>query len=281
MSFPIPAAAPAWLNGRAIEQQLERIFLHPDFSSSEILKRFLTFVVQETLTGNANCLREYTIALKVLQKPVNFNPQKNCIVRIHAGRLRRALYHYYNAPGSDDEIIIGMPKGKYVPVFMDRQQWLDETLLNKSYEVNKPQAETEPLIFAILPFNYNAANEATRTFLDDLCLQISSALSQVKPISVMSYQVVKSMAGSYGDLKELSSLLHFNHIISVGAQYQQKKSRVNIQIIDCHYYRQIWSRVFDCTITDSNLFEVQDGICQVIANQANNYSCTNIKNQTV
>jgi TolB-like protein len=281
MNFPIPAAAPAWLNGRAIETQLERIFLHPDFSSSEILKRFLTFVVQETLTGNANCLKEYTIALKVLQKPVNFNPQKNCIVRIHAGRLRRALYHYYNAPGSDDEIIIGIPKGKYVPVFMDRQQWLDESLLNKSCEVNRTHAETEPLIFAILPFNYNAANEATRTFLDDLCLQISSALSQVKQISVTSYQVVKSMAGNYSDLKELSTTLRFNHIISVGAQYQQKRSRVNIQIIDCRYYQQIWSRVFDCTITDSNLFEVQDGICQVITNQASNYSCTNIKNQTV
>lgn len=266
MSFPVSYAVPDWLNGQVVEQQLERIFLHPDFSSSEILRKFLSFVVQETLTGNANCLKEYTIALKVLQKPVNFNPQKNCIVRIHAGRLRRALYHYYNEPGQHDDIIIGIPKGKYVPVFMDRQQWLDETTTNRNAR-NTPFGN-EPLTFAILPFNYNLVDEASRSFIDNLCLQISSDLSQVKQFSVVSYPALKSMAENYPDIKELSALLRFNHIVSVGAQYQHDKSRVNIQIIDCRYYRQVWSKVFDCTLTDSNLFDVQDGICQMITTEA-------------
>ncbi|HEY8894281.1 MAG TPA: hypothetical protein VIM79_05685, partial [Niastella sp.] len=93
-------------------------------------------------------------------------------------------------------------------------------------------------------------------------------LSQVKQIAVVSYPVLKSMAEHYPDIKALSAMLHFNHIVSVGAQYQHDKSRVNIQIIDCRYYRQLWSGVFDCTITDSNLFDVQDGICRVITSQA-------------
>ena len=266
MSFPVSYAVPDWLNGQVIAQQLERIFHHPDFSSSEILRKFLSFVVQETLTGNANCLKEYTIALEVLQKPVNFNPQKNCIVRIHAGRLRRALYHYYNEPGQEDEIIIGIPKGKYVPVFMDRQQWLDETMMNRI--PYKTQAGNEPLIFAILPFNYTGEDDNLKSFIDGLCIQICSGLSTVKQVSVVSYQAVKSMTEKYNDLKELSAMLRFNHIISVGAQYLKNRSRVNIQIIDCRYYRQIWSRVFDCRITESNLFEVQDGICQVITTEA-------------
>ena len=41
-------------------------------------------------------LKEYTIAVNVLDKPTNFKPQDNSIVRIHAGRLRRALNHFYN-----------------------------------------------------------------------------------------------------------------------------------------------------------------------------------------
>jgi TolB-like protein len=265
MSLPVPYAVPAWVDGQAVKQQLERIFLHPDFSSSEILKKFLSFVVQETLTGNSNCLKEYTIALKVLQKPVNFNPQKNCIVRIHARRLRSALFHYYNEPGSVDEIIIGMPKGKYVPVFMDRQQWLDETVTrNTSQDTYK----NEPLIFAIIPFNYRGGNEEVSSFIDNLCLQLCSNLSQVKQISVVSYQAVKSMAANYSDLNELSALLRFNHIISVGAQNSKNRSRINIQVTDCRFYRQIWSRVFDCKLTNANLFEVQDGICQVITSEA-------------
>jgi TolB-like protein len=266
MSFPISYTVPDWLDGQVVEQQLERIFHHPDFSSSEILRKFLSFVVQETLTGHANCLKEYTIALKVLQKPVNFNPQKNCIVRIHAGRLRRALYHYYNEPGQNDEIIIGIPKGKYVPVFMDRQQWLDETSMHPAS--NKTSYASEPLTFAILPFNYSLGDEMSRSFIDNLCLQISSRLSQVKKLSVVSYPALKNMTEHYSDIKALSTLLHFNHIVSVGAQYQHDKSRVNIQIIDCRYFREIWSGVFDSTLTDSNLFDVQDGICQIITTQA-------------
>jgi TolB-like protein len=165
--------------------------------------------------------------------------------------------------------VIGIPKGKYVPVFMDRKQWIDETGSYRSlYAENKMRIDNEPLTFAILPFNYNLGDETARSFIDNLCLQISSRLSQVKQISVVSYPALKSMTEDYSDIKALSTMLHFNHIVSVGAQSQHDISRVNIQIIDCRYYRQIWSGVFDCTITDSNLFDVQDGICSVITSQA-------------
>jgi len=59
----------------AVEGQLENIFRDPHFSESAILKRFLSFIVQETILGRANCLKEYTIAVNVLDKPQNFNPQ--------------------------------------------------------------------------------------------------------------------------------------------------------------------------------------------------------------
>src|SRR4051812_45249797 len=121
MNFLIPVTEKITLSDLAISNQLERIFLHPDFSKSMILKKFLAYIVHETLIGNSNCLKEYTIAVKVLEKPSNFNPQKNCIVRIHAGRLRTALSNYYDGPETDDPIVIGVPKGKYVPVFMERQ----------------------------------------------------------------------------------------------------------------------------------------------------------------
>ena len=100
-----------------LEEQLVKIFRHPLFHESDILKRFLEFIVQETLKGRANCLKEYTIAVHALNKPANFRPRDNGIVRIHAGRLRRALKEYYAAFAAPDEIRICIPKGKYVPVF--------------------------------------------------------------------------------------------------------------------------------------------------------------------
>ncbi len=269
MSSPVPYITPSGFSEDAIQQQLGRIFLHPDFSNSEILRRFLTFVVHETFSGNAIHLKEYTIAVKALEKPPSFNPQKNCIVRIHAGRLRRALSHYYSEMTFHDEIIIRMPKGKYVPVFLDRQQWLFEK--NKTLPLHEPgdgPCERLPATFAILPFHCSAASDLMQSFNDNLCLQICSSLSHADHISVIGYQAIKSLIGKTIDLNELSSELRFDHMVCGGLQYRGGKLRATVEIIDCRTYQQIWSKIFECRITNSNLFDVQDDICREIFGQA-------------
>src|SRR6516164_238538 len=100
-----------------INEQLQRIFTNPSFSVSDILKRFLHYIVQQTVAGGSNIIKEYTIGVNVLNKPTDFRPQHDAIVRIHAGRLRRALYKYYEEAGVDDQIEISIPKGSYVPAF--------------------------------------------------------------------------------------------------------------------------------------------------------------------
>src|SRR6516164_8016684 len=104
-----------------IHEQLQKIFDCSVFSVSEILRRFLTYITNETLAGRSNTIKEYTIAINVLNKPNSFKPQQDAIVRIHAGRLRRALHHYYKVSDKDDKIEISVPKGSYVPKFERRQ----------------------------------------------------------------------------------------------------------------------------------------------------------------
>ena len=270
MSTLMPCAAPSGPSDAAIEYQVERIFMHPDFSNSSVLKKFLRFVVHETLIGNANLLKEYTIALKVLEKPFTFNPQKNCIVRIHAGRLRRALSHYYNEMSQDDEIIIDIPKGKYIPVFLNRQQWLDDRKYHRQgTETVGIQAGMDSATFAILPFMPGSESKLVRSFSDNLCWQLSSSLSQLKQIAVISYQVIKDLAPGHNDLKALGAMMGFDHIISGTTQYANHTIRVHIHITDCRSYRQLWSKVFEYRITVSNLFNLQDTICQEITGQTN------------
>ena len=104
-----------------IHQQLQRIITDRIFADSEILQKFLFFIAQETQEGRSNQLKEYTIGLNVLQKPINFDPRLDAIVRIHACRLRRALHNYYQLPGAEDPIHIAMPKGGYILVFSDNR----------------------------------------------------------------------------------------------------------------------------------------------------------------
>lgn len=267
MGSPVTRTAPSRFSEGAIEQQLGRIFMHPDFSNSQILKKFLSYVVRETLTGNANWLKEYTIALKVLEKPVSFNPQKDCVVRIHAGRLRKALSHYYNDMSIDDQIVIGMPKGKYIPVFMDRHEWLRVRNQQTDMLDGPGRAAKDAITFAILPFHCTSEHELVRSFSDTLCLQICTALSQMKQVSVLGYQVVKSMAARHVDLKELSSVLRFNHIITGSVQHLHQTVRVNVQMINCESYQQTWSRMLECKASASKVFQIQDTICEELMTQ--------------
>jgi hypothetical protein len=216
MNFPyLRIAEDGQFSPSAITDQLDRIFEYPEFSKSDILKKFLTYIVHETIMGNANYLKEYTIALNVLDKPTNFNPQQDSIVRIHAGRLRQALSRYYEDMGVNDPIIIGIPKGKYVPCFMDRQQWAEEQKTPVLYEeIKGPQQPGEPVTFAILPFICTSDGKLLNAFNDSLCLQMCSTLSQTNQLSVIAYQALKNLSITYTDIKELGALMGFTHIIT-------------------------------------------------------------------
>ena len=75
----------------AIRAQLERILDSAEFKASDKQRKFLSFVVYETLKDRASQLKGYTIAVAVYGRPEGFDPQVDPIVRVEAGRLRRAL----------------------------------------------------------------------------------------------------------------------------------------------------------------------------------------------
>jgi TolB-like protein len=271
MNFPALDVANLPFRDNVIVDQLQKIFHHSDFSKSEILKKFLTYVVHETLNGNSGFLKEYTIALNVLEKPVNFNPQNDCIVRIHAVRLRQALAHYYLDSGANDKIVIEIPKGKYVPVFMDRQQWLTEKKLSLSYQEIKGRSPgRDPVTMAILPFNCTTEGKLVKAFNDSLCLQLCSSISQTEYMSVIAYQAVRNLSTKYIDLNEMGAVVGFKYVITGGTQYVNRTLRVNIQIIEIRTYKQIWSKIFECKPAATKLFDIQDEICRQTIVEARN-----------
>ncbi len=259
-------------NVDAVEMQLERIFNDPHFTESAILKKFLSFIVQETILGRANCLKEYTIAVNVLDKPSNFNPQENGIVRIHAGRLRRALFQYYDSIGRNDQVIITIPKGKYVPVFVNRET-VNGSLLDDDINSNGTRNEDDGrIILAVLPFIYATKDASVKSFADGLCLQMSTVLTRVSQISVIAYQALKNLEALHPDFREMGTALGFNHIISGGVQSLKNKVRVSLQLIECTSYRLKWTETFERQLTKSNFFEIEDEICQRVVDHLEEYA---------
>jgi len=104
----------------AVRQQLDRVLTSPTFQQVDRLKRFLTFITLEALSGRSDKLKEYVIGVQVFGKEDTFDPRTDPIVRVQARRLRARLVSYYRDAGQHDDIVIELPKGGYAPVFRRR-----------------------------------------------------------------------------------------------------------------------------------------------------------------
>jgi hypothetical protein len=64
------------------------------------LQHFLEFVADEYFAGNADQVKEYSIAVHALHRPEQFDPQSDTIVRVTAYALRKKLEQYYATEGA-------------------------------------------------------------------------------------------------------------------------------------------------------------------------------------
>ena len=101
----------------AVEAALERVLSSATFGSSPGLRRFLEFVVRQSIAGEDDGIKEYTIGVEVFGRGPRFNPRCDSIARVEAYKLREKLLEYYRTEGSTDPVTIGIPKGRYRPLF--------------------------------------------------------------------------------------------------------------------------------------------------------------------
>lgn len=106
----------------AIVAQLDRILQSPTFQGAERSRALLRFLVEQSVAGRADSLKEYTLGSEALGRGDNFDPRTDPIVRAEASRLRTRLERYYATEGQADATLILLPKGSYVPRFQDRAQ---------------------------------------------------------------------------------------------------------------------------------------------------------------
>ena len=106
-----------------IAAALEVVLSSQGFKRSERHARFLRFVCESTLNGEAHQLNEYLIAHSVFDRGGDYSPGEDSVVRRQAYSLRQKLQEYYAGEGSSDPVRIELPVGRYVPTFkfMDKE----------------------------------------------------------------------------------------------------------------------------------------------------------------
>ena len=101
----------------AVRAQLDLILASPGFVNADRLSRFLRFVVERTLAGEGDQLKEYLLGTEVFDRTSDYDPRLDSIVRVEARRLRAKLAEYYEGPGRLDPIVIRVDKGSYAAAF--------------------------------------------------------------------------------------------------------------------------------------------------------------------
>jgi hypothetical protein len=99
-------------------EQLERIVRSKHFRNSKRYPTFLRFVVEQTLAGKTEALKERTLGVDVFARPSHYDTNDDPIVRVTAGEIRKRIAQYYQEPGHDEELRIDLPLGSYVPHFL-------------------------------------------------------------------------------------------------------------------------------------------------------------------
>ncbi|MCZ2074694.1 MAG: tetratricopeptide repeat protein [Bryobacterales bacterium] len=111
------AFATTGVSVEAVCMQLERLLASSVLSGSASLRKLLRYVVEETLRGHGNQLKEYTLGTMVFGRGEAYDPRIDPIVRVQARNLRSKLKQYYESEGRLDPMIIELPKGAYLPSF--------------------------------------------------------------------------------------------------------------------------------------------------------------------
>jgi len=90
------------------------------FKRSPKLSRLLSYICDKYFAGEADQVTEYSIALDVLERDAEFDPQVDSVVRVDIYHLRKRLKAYYENGGHDHALEISVPSGRYAPTFAVR-----------------------------------------------------------------------------------------------------------------------------------------------------------------
>ena len=102
---------------REVQCELERILASAPFKGSRRYPALLRHVVEKTLRGESDDLKERILGIEVFQRPTGYDTNADPVVRFSAGEIRRRIAQFYQDISDDGSVEIALPVGSYVPQF--------------------------------------------------------------------------------------------------------------------------------------------------------------------
>jgi serine/threonine-protein kinase len=236
----------AQVSNEQIRKQLDRILSSRSFRQVDRLQRFLAFIVEETLSGRGDILKEYPIGVDVFNKDSSFDPRMDPIVRVQARRLRIRLATYYRDEGQSDELLIELPKGGYTPIF------------RKLESAAPPRPVGAALVgrntVMVLPFEDQSPSADQAYFCKGIRQQIVLSLAKQDSILLISRDSESDQARSGSPGAAL--------LVSGSVRKSRDVLRITMHVIDAVRGNFVWSDSIDRVPAD--VFSIQEEVAAMV-----------------
>ncbi len=261
-----------------VRQQLGKILGSRRFSRTARHQQFLRFVVEETLEGRSAEIKETSVAIQVFGRKSTYDPAVDSIVRVEARNVRNRLREYYLEEGQDDEVVIELPVGGYVPVFRGRGRALAgpaEPLAQRRYRrliVSGVIAAEVGLLglvawylanprptknsVAVLPIQ-NLGGAEIESLCQGFTEDLTTELARLPQLHVTARTSAARFSGKGGDLREIARQLGVRHVLEGSIRKEGGRIRVTAQLIDARSGYHVWSESFDREAADALAAEAE------------------------
>jgi adenylate cyclase len=272
-----------------IRAQLDRVLSSGAFSNSIRLQRFLRYVVERSLAGEGDGLKEYSIGTSVFDRDEQYDPRIDSIVRVEAGRLRSKLDEYYKDAGVSDGVIIRIPRGTYAPVF-ERREMPAQPAVSAALERGRMSgkwrtaialvivigvltaiaawrsaAGSRPaptLTVAVLPFANYSTNTGDRLLAARLTDGVTGELARIGTLGVVSHTSALQFEGARRPLKEIAKALNADMVVEASVDVRGDAVSVQVRLVDALVDRKSFVQEIEGSL--SALPELQRRVAQAI-----------------
>ena len=240
-----------------VAKQLHRILASKTFRQADRIKRFLDFIVKETVAGRAEKLKEFSVGVEVFGRDSSFDPRFDPIVRVQARRLRSQLEKYYAEEAAQDEIILEVPKGRYAVTFKSAKL----TKAPPSKRAAAPLLISRNTVLA-LPFTDLSPIGDLHYFCAGLDQEIISTLTRLKSVRLAVWN-----GGPVGDndwnMAEAATRFNAAVVINGSVRKSGGELRITASLIDTASACYTWSTSIHGR--EENSFAVQDEVAAAVA----------------
>jgi adenylate cyclase len=248
-----------------IRQELERILASPAFQRSAGLRTFLRFIVEETLAGRSEEIKGYTVGTQVLGRKADFDANKDPIVRILAGRLRRALEKYYWVQGGQETVRIEVPKGTYVPIFQERVKGTAEAQAIPTFLKSVASAPYSGPTVAVMPLINLTGDRQQEYFTEGLAEELTSELSRYQDLRVIAYHSTRRWKDKKIDLRAIGQDLGVRFLIEGSIRKDAATVKIDLHVADTQSSFRIWGEQYCRELKADSLIALQEEIAQKVA----------------